>query len=88
MAGIPIGQFKLLWSVLIALALTAIVFVYLKYTKQGYEISVVGDSSATAKYAGMSVGKIVLRIWPVDRIGWTGPESGLPWRHERARDNG
>ena len=34
------------------------------------------------------VGKIVLRIWPVDRIGWTGPESGLPWRHERARDNG
>ncbi len=61
MAGIPIGQFKLLWSVLIALALTAIVFVYLKYTKQGYEISVVGDSSATAKYAGMSVGKIVLR---------------------------
>ena len=34
------------------------------------------------------VGKIVLRIWPVDRIGWTGPESGLLWRHERARDNG
>ena len=61
MAGIPMGQFKLLWSVIIALLLTVIVYVYLKYTKQGYEISVVGDSSATAKYAGMSVGKIVLR---------------------------
>lgn len=61
MGGIPIGPFKLLWSVIIAVLLTVIVYVYLKYTKQGYEISVVGDSSATAKYAGMSVGKIVLR---------------------------
>ena len=61
MGGIPIGPFKLLWSVIFAILLTVIVYVYLKYTKQGYEISVVGDSSATAKYAGMSVGKIVLR---------------------------
>jgi len=61
MTGIPIGPFKLLWSVIIAVLLTVIIYVYLKYTKQGYEISVVGDSSATAKYAGMSVGKIVLR---------------------------
>ena len=61
MGGIPIGPFKLLWSVIFAVLLTVIVYVYLKYTKQGYEISVVGDSSATAKYAGMSVGKIVLR---------------------------
>lgn len=50
-----------MWSVIIAVALTVIIYVYLKYTKHGYEISVVGDSSATAKYAGMSVGKIVLR---------------------------
>ena len=61
MTGIPIGQFKLLWSVIITLILTVIIYIYLKYTKHGYEISVVGDSSATAKYAGMSVGKIVLR---------------------------
>ena len=61
MGGIPIGKFKLLWAVIIAVLLTVIIYVYLKYTKQGYEISVVGDSSATAKYAGMSVGKIVLR---------------------------
>ena len=50
-----------MWAVIIAILLTVVIYIYLKYTKQGYEISVVGDSSATAKYAGMGVGKIVLR---------------------------
>ena len=39
----------------------ALVFVYLKYTKHGYEIAVVGDSAGTARYAGMKVNAIVLR---------------------------
>ena len=38
-----------------------LVYVYLKYTKQGYEIAVVGDSTGTARYAGMKVNAIVLR---------------------------
>lgn len=46
---------------LIALVLTAAVYVYLRRTKQGYEISVVGDSQETARYAGMNVRAIVLR---------------------------
>ena len=46
---------------LIALILVVIIFVYIKYTKQGYEISVVGESQDTARYAGMNVKKIVLR---------------------------
>lgn len=46
---------------IIALLLVVIVFVYMKYTKQGYEISVVGESQATARYAGMNVRKVVLR---------------------------
>lgn len=46
---------------LIALILVVLVFVYIKYTKQGYEISVVGESQDTARYAGMNVKKIVLR---------------------------
>ncbi len=46
---------------IIALVLVIVVFVYMKYTKQGYEISVVGESQATAAYAGMNVKKIVLR---------------------------
>ncbi|MGN0366608.1 MAG: ABC transporter permease [Suilimivivens sp.] len=46
---------------LIALVLVVLIFVYIKYTKQGYEISVVGESQDTARYAGMNVKKIVLR---------------------------
>ncbi|HCT64874.1 MAG TPA: ABC transporter permease [Lachnospiraceae bacterium] len=36
-------------------------FIYLRYCKQGYEISVVGESERTAKYAGMDVHKIIIR---------------------------
>ncbi|MDF2537190.1 MAG: branched-chain amino acid transporter permease [Herbinix sp.] len=46
---------------LIGLVLVAVMFVYLKYTKHGYEISVVGESINTARYAGMNVKRIVLR---------------------------
>ncbi|WP_326910109.1 ABC transporter permease [Sedimentibacter sp. MB31-C6] len=46
---------------IIGLILVAIVFIYIKYTKQGYEISVVGESKATARYAGMNVRKVILR---------------------------
>lgn len=46
---------------IIALVLVVLIFIYLKYTKHGYEISVVGESQATATYAGMNVKKIVLR---------------------------
>ena len=41
--------------------LMVLVFIYLRYSKHGYEISVVGDSIGTAKYAGMKVNKIILR---------------------------
>ena len=46
---------------IVVLVLTVAMFVYMKYTKQGYEISVVGESENTARYAGMNVGKIVMR---------------------------
>ena len=36
-------------------------FVYLRYTKHGYEISVVGESENTAKYAGINVPKVFIR---------------------------
>ena len=61
MPDISIGNFHLQYSVIITAVLAVLVLVYLKYTKQGYEISVVGDSSKTASYAGMNVNKIVLR---------------------------
>jgi len=46
---------------LIGLFLVIVIFIYLKFTKQGYEISVVGESENTARYAGMNVKKIVMR---------------------------
>lgn len=39
----------------------ALVFVYLKFTKRGYEISVVGGSTNTARYIGLSVKKTIIR---------------------------
>jgi simple sugar transport system permease protein len=46
---------------IIGLVLTVLVFIYLRYTKHGYEISVVSESHATARYAGMNPKKIMLR---------------------------
>lgn len=46
---------------LIGLILVVIIFVYLKYSKHGYEISIVGESENTARYAGMNVRKIIMR---------------------------
>ena len=61
MQGIKIGSFNLLYSVIVAAVIAVIVYFYLKRTKQGYEIAVVGDSSNTARYAGMSVYRITVR---------------------------
>ena len=60
--SIAIGdRFKLNICVILTLVIGVLMFVYLKYTKHGYEISVVGDSVGTAHYAGMKVNKIILR---------------------------
>ncbi|MDR1539036.1 MAG: ABC transporter permease [Clostridiales bacterium] len=52
--GVQIG-----W--IFALALAVFLHVYMKRSKHGYEISVVGESASTAEYAGMNVRWIVLR---------------------------
>jgi len=46
---------------IIVLALVVFMFVYMRYTKHGYEIAVIGDSINTARYAGMNVGWIMMR---------------------------
>lgn len=56
-----IGGNPYVLPVIIVAVVTIIMFVYLRYTKHGYEISVVGESPNTAKYAGMNVGKIIIR---------------------------
>ena len=60
--SIPMGgKFALNICVVLTFLVGVLVFVYLKYTKHGYEIAVVGDSAGTARYAGMKVNAIVLR---------------------------
>jgi len=49
------------WNVVIVLLLTVGMFIYLKYSKQGYEIAVVGESENTARYVGISVKRVILR---------------------------
>ncbi len=41
--------------------LTVLMFLYLKFSKQGYEIAVVGESERTASYAGMKVDRVIIR---------------------------
>ena len=50
-----------LLNIIIVAVLTAVVYIYLKKTKQGYEISVVGESENTAKYIGINVRKVIIR---------------------------
>jgi len=55
-----LGQ-KYLLNVLIVLGLTVLMYIYLKYSKQGYEIAVVGESENTARYIGINVKKVIIR---------------------------
>ena len=36
-------------------------FVYLRYSKHGYEIAVVGESERTARYVGIKVDRVIIR---------------------------
>ena len=50
-----------LLNIIVVAVLTAVVYIYLKKTKQGYEISVVGESENTARYIGINVRKVIIR---------------------------
>ena len=54
------GQ-KYLFNILVVAAVTVLMFVYLKYSKHGYELSVVGESENTARYIGIDVKKVIIR---------------------------
>ena len=50
-----------LLNIVIVLIVTIGMFVYLKFSKHGYEITVVGESQNTARYIGISVKKVIIR---------------------------
>ena len=47
--------------ILVTLLLTAGLYIYLNYSKHGYEINVVGESVRTARYVGIGVSKVIIR---------------------------
>ncbi len=50
-----------LLNVIVVLALTVFFYIYFRFSKQGYEISVVGESENTARYIGINVKKVIIR---------------------------
>lgn len=55
-----IGSAYLLPIIVVAL-MTVFMYVYLSYSKHGYEIAVVGESQRTASYAGIKVDRVIIR---------------------------
>lgn len=58
---LPVIGHEYLLLIVVTLLLTAFVYIYLHYTKQGYEISVVGESENTARYIGINVKAVIIR---------------------------
>ena len=56
-----LGNQKYLLNVIVVLVITVLMYIYLKYSKHGYEISVVGESVNTARYIGINVKKVIMR---------------------------
>ena len=57
---IQIGN-KYLLPIIVALVMTIATYIYLHYTKHGYEIAVVGESERTARYIGIKVERVMMR---------------------------
>ena len=56
-----IGTYQYLLDILVVALVTALMYIYLKYSKHGYEIAVVGESQSTARYVGIKVDKVIIR---------------------------
>ena len=50
-----------LLNIITVLLITAAMYIYLRFSKHGYEITVVGESENTARYIGISVKKVIIR---------------------------
>ena len=70
----PFGIEQFLPVIIIAILAVAIT-IYIKKTKQGYELSLVGDSENSAKYAGINVKWVIIRTMIISGaicglVGW------------------
>lgn len=61
-ANLPkIGGNEYLLIIIVVAIVCALMFAYMKYSKHGYEVSVVGESENTARYIGINVKKTIIR---------------------------
>ena len=56
-----IGGNKYLLNIIVILVLTVGLYIYLNYSKHGYELTVVGESERTARYVGIKVDRVIIR---------------------------
>ena len=56
-----IGGKQYLLTILVVAVITILMYIYLNYSKHGYEIAVVGESQRTASYAGIKVERVIIR---------------------------
>ena len=56
-----IGGKQYLLTILVVAVMTILMYIYLTYSKHGYEIAVVGESQRTASYAGIKVERVIVR---------------------------
>ena len=56
-----LGGNRYLLNVIVVVMLTIFMYIYLNYSKHGYEISVVGESEYTARYVGIKVERVIIR---------------------------
>jgi len=50
-----------LFSIIVIATLTVLIYLYLRFSKHGFEIAVVGESERTASYAGIKVNRVIIR---------------------------
>ena len=59
---------KYMLSIIAVTVMTVFMWVYMKYTKHGFEASLVGESVNTAKYVGINVNKVIIRTLALSGI--------------------
>lgn len=52
---------EFLLQILVGFVVTIFVYIYLRYSKHGYELTVVGESENTARYIGINGKKVIIR---------------------------
>ncbi len=60
-ANLPVLGHDYVLTILVAVLVLAFMFVFFRYSKRGYEITVVGESESTAKYVGIDVKAVIIR---------------------------